>query len=213
MKIKNLISLGVSCGSLFFMNGLQLRTPGPVDNLGGDNLCSCIKLLNGSFYKSIIDNTYYFTNDNIHDVYEVCHFDGFYMIHNDFHLSKTKNELIKRYNNLLKYLEEAKTDKEMFFILSHISDDQFLSKDDMNYLINNIPLYIKNRLIIIGENWDECGINTNKYPLIDNYPLYSVDISILRNINTNILKNDFNNWWNINKHFYEERNKCNYDLL
>lgn len=206
------MSIGASCGSLFFMKGLGLRIPGPVDNLDAYDITQCIKLLNGDFYNSIINKTYHFADKNIdNEDYPYCFFDGFGMIHNDFRQEKTQKELLKRYNRFLQYLEEAKSDKEMFFVLSHNCQDINLNDNNISYMLNNIPQYIKDRLIIIGEIWLDCGVDPYKFPNIPNYPQYFVDISILRNYNTDLLKEDFKKWWIENKSFYEEKNNCTYE--
>lgn len=207
------MSIGVSCGALFFMKGLDLRIPGPVDNLDGGNLLSTVKLLNGEFYNSIINKTYTFDNEKPDwGEYPTCRFTGFNMFHNDFHLEKTQNELMKRYNNLLEYLEKAKEDKEMFFVLAHNCADVYLTNDDITNIFNSIPEYIQDRLIIVGEQWLESGVDPKNYPDIPTHPQYIVDISILRRFDiTSLLKEDFKKWWIKNKKFYEERNNCQYE--
>jgi len=211
MKIKNLMSIGACCTSLFFMKNLNLRIPGPVDNLRGDNLSSCIKLLNGDFYNSIINNTYYFLDEKWEDI-DICQFSGFQMIHNNFHLDKTKIEIIKRYNNLLKYLEEAKNNKEMFFVISYRDIDRdYLNNETISYILNNLPEYIKCRLIVILET-EIGGQYPEDFPDVGYYTKFYTTCDIMRG-DTVILKEQFNNWWKLNKINYEIQNKCKYDLL
>lgn len=205
------MSIGACCTSLFFMKNLNLRIPGPVDNLRGDDLSSCIKLLNGDFYNSIVNNTYLFLDEKWEGI-NICKFDGFDMIHNDFHLNKTKYELLKRYNNLLQYLEKSKTNKEMFFVLSYRDvDSEYLNKDTISNIENNLPEYIKNRLIVILETeiGGQCAEN---FPDIGYYTKFYTPYYIMRD-DKNTLKDQFNNWWKLNKINYEIRNKCKYDLL
>ena len=213
MKITNILSIGGCCDSLFLEKHLHLRYPGPVDNMGpiSDSFLDTYKLFNKDFYNSVINDNYKFKLENAYEDFPQCHFDGFFMMHNDYRLSKTKTELINRLNNFNEYLNKAKNDKSLFFMYSAIFNDGYLNEDDVNLTLNKIPEYVKNRLIFINCRKNKVK-NLDKFK-IKNYPIFYCDDSLFGNKPDNYIIKLFNKWWKNNKKFYEIINNEKYELI
>lgn len=213
MKISNILSIGGGCDSFFLSELLGLRFKGPVDNIGSlKGINGILDLFNNKLYNAVINNDYKESLPNIfgHEWPRFIFNDTHDMVHNDFRLEKTKNELLRRFDNFYNYIERAKNDKSLFFIYSTIYNDCINNKEHTNNVINNLPDHIKKRLIII---------NCYTFNFDINYPIYLSNHNVLHKIwKLNKCKHDntikqFNNWWKDNKYFYEELNNCKYDLI
>ena len=79
MKIEKIMCIGATCDGLFISRYLNLRERGPVDNLGTTSysMKGIDKLFNGDLYKSVINDNYYFS-ENQYDKYPLCNFDGYF---------------------------------------------------------------------------------------------------------------------------------------
>jgi len=207
-KIEKIISIGASCDSMFFCNQLNLRTKGPVDNMIG-YFKYVYKLFNDDFLKSIINNNYSFSNTNIWDDYELCQFDGYQMIHNDFKLKKTKIELLNRIQVFNEYCKEASKNNNYFFVYSTIHTDHYLIKSDIINTFIMLPDYVKKRLLFVNGRMTE----KNFSEIFNiNYPVFTYDTELLRKSeNKQIVITMFSEFWKENKHFYEELNSCKYE--
>ena len=214
MKIKSILSIGGNCAALYFTKLFNLRYQGPVDNLGG-NICITNKLFNGEFQKTIENNTYKIDDHNFSGKFPYSFYiSDWHMVHNDLKLQKVKNELLKRIDNFNKYIELAKTDKSLFFIYAtNWGKDCEYSKNEIDNAIQNLPKYIVNKLLIID------GCTFGKFEL-DTIPIYHINHELITKLyydnNENeiqLFKNEYNNWWQNNKKYYEDINQVTYDLL
>lgn len=207
-KIEKIISIGASCDSMFFCNQLNLRTKGPVDNMIG-HFKYVYKLFNNDFLKSIINNNYSFSNTNIYDDYKLCQFDGYQMVHNNFRLKKTKNELLNRIQVFNEYCKEASKNNNYFFVYSTIYNDRYLIKSDIINTFIMLPDYVKKRLLFVNGRMSEKNFNEI---FNINYPVFTYNTELLRNPeNKQIVITMFFEFWKENKHIYENLNNCKYD--
>ena len=208
MKINKIISIGSCCDSMFLCDYFGLREKGPVDNMLTVNgsILDIYKLFNNDFFNSVINDNYYFTNYNHWDIYPLCVFDGYSMIHNDYRLEKTKIELIKRINNFQYYCNLSKNNKNYFFIYSVGWEDNKVSSKEQQNIIDLLPLYVRKKLLVINGRLE-------KYKFL-NYPVFNYDTNKLKIIdNQNDIINKFNLFWEENKWFYENLNNCKYDNI
>ena len=208
-KIEKIISIGASCDGMYLCNWLILRTKGPVDNMNG-TLNNIYKLFNGDFLKLILDNNYNFFENIYEKKFDMCQFDGYQMIHNDFKLEKTKKELLNRILLFDEYFKKSKNNKNYFFIYSFAYEDTYFI-NDINIYINNLPDYIKKRLLILNGRLNDKDLN-----IIRNnnfiYPIFNYCTDYIRKPNNKeIVSNKFLQFWKENKHFYEELNNCKYE--
>ena len=208
MKINKIISIGSCCDSMFFCNQLCLREKGPVDNMliANGSILKIYKLFNNDFFNSVINDNYYFTNYNHWDIYPLCIFDGYSMIHNDYRLEKTKIELIKRINKFQDYCNLSKNNKNYFFVYSTWPEDNKVSSKEQQNIIDLLPLYVRKKLLIINGRLE-------KYKFL-NYPVFNYDTYEIRKLeNQQDIQNKFSLWWEENKWFYENLNNCKYDNI
>ena len=87
------------------------------------------------------------------------------------------------------------------------------SKNEIDNAIQNLPKYIVNKLLIID------GCTFGKFEL-DTIPIYHINHELITKLyydnNENeiqLFKNEYNNWWQNNKKYYEDINQVTYDLL
>lgn len=215
MTINKFLCIGSACEGLFMTKKLGLRYTGPVDNLGLRGFKYTYKLFNNEFYNQVISNEYTLDSNNVWDSnYPVTYFginknfktaDTYFMMHNDYRLQKTRNELIKRLKLLNKYIDNAKNDKSLFFIYSIIYEDEYISDKDIIETLNKLPEFVKNRLLVL-----DSGRFKNKCILENYFPIFKDSI---RNTDESYLKVKFNNWWLENKYFYESKNNQEYTQI
>lgn len=221
MKINKIMSIGSCCDSMFLCDHLGLREKGPVDNMGtcSNSITDVIKLFNGDFLKSIITNNFYYKNENpFAENIPMCFFDGYFMMHNDYRLKKTKITLLERLQKFYNYCKLAEHNKNYFFIYSIIWNDERISNIQHQKILNYLPKYVKNRLIIINGRLKRWNFETesfyNEYINISNYPIFYYDTDELKiKTNKEDIINKFNLFWKENKWFYENLNNCKYDNI
>ena len=207
-KLEKVISIGSCCDSLFLSKILNIRERGPVDNMGAHNFKDIFKLFNGEFLKSILQHTYCYSDYNPFGDAPMCHFDGFFMMHNDYRLKKTKVHLLERCHNFELYCNNAKQNKNLFFLYSIIWTDEKLSFKEQINTFNKLPNYVKNKMIIINGRYKD----TKKIFNFLNYPIFYYDTNKLKSNNFNDdVNKKFKIFWDANKTFYEKRNNCKYD--
>ena len=208
MKIEKLMCIGSCCDGMFLSKQLGIREKGPVDNmltLSG-SILSIYKLFNGDFITSVLKDNYWFSDCNHWDNMQLCGFDGYCMIHNDYKLEKTKIELLKRIEIFNKYCEISKTNNNYFFLLCAGWEDINVSTKDKQKTINLLPSYVKNKLIVMNGR-------IKHYSLLS-YPVFNYDTDEIRKPeNQQDVQNKFSLWWEENKWFYENLNNCKYDNI
>ena len=212
MKIKNILSIGSGCDSMFLLNILNLRYKGPVDNIGSLIGFPAIKeLFDKTFYNNVLNKNYIFNDyNNINQNPFGFKFGNWHCIHNDLHQQKYYDILVNRLNNFYEYLDEAKNNKQLFFMYCVFWNDVcYYDEKTYNECLNYLPKFVKDRLLILDAG------HLPEFKL-GNYPIYrgttNKELSDPYSDKIKII-NDFNNWWSKNKQFYEELNNCKYDLI
>ena len=207
MIIKHFMSLGICCDSLYFMKKLgdDIRIPGPVDNCAG-NPESINYLLNGKFLNDIINENVTYENDGITTLNE----SKFLITHNDFTSLKFKIGLRHRLLNLFQYIYNSQYDNSLWFVISITS---FINNENELYkFINELPLYIKQKLIIIQgreNNYSNIFDNIKEYPVFN---IYKDKIDLARITSDDFIKL-FNNFLQNNINFYNSLNNSNWSSL
>ena len=193
--------IGSLCEGLAFGDLFGIRILGPVDNVEGYNFKSTLDLFNGSLFKSILsDNILKKEKREGKDFYEDDEYSRFYCehdnhwnwctIHNNFETKERKNMFLTRISNFNNF--KRNLDKDSFYLYTISKYDNELSDNDFEYVINKLPKYVVDHLIIISGT--RCKIPNYFY---NNFRCFQFNYDL-----THQMPNMFEKWASITEHIW-----------
>lgn len=202
INISKLCCIGGLCESFIFADIFQKRYKSPTDTMTAKNFKSLLDLFNGNLFDAVLNDKIIETKFNqfrsgypsdeeflkTHDDFSIRSYcntnDGWswYSGHIDFTLENRKEEFKRRIDNFNNFTELVKEEGN-YYLYSISPFDYQLTKEDVEYTINNLPNYVVDNLIILG---------TNRYPMLGIFTQF-------KNISINLsLGSKSNKWLKIN---------------
>lgn len=199
-----MISIGGGCYSnilltrLDKLTGLNIRVPGPIDNLRSlHGIEGSLKLFDGSLQEQLLGENASFQiekkkagKQSFDEVDFNFVFEDFAIIHNDYRKEKYKANLKTRFENLKAFYQEAKTNPNYFFLYTLCQFDR-KSIGRLKIIKQKFQeLGIDNKIIFVGTSIapvkleNETKSNTENWPDF-NWPewteVFGKNYIILRN--------------------------------
>ena len=176
MKILN---IGCLCEGFVLSDMFGLRVPGPVDGLHGWDFKSTLDIFNGKLFDALLNDKIACKeiNQDAHvDLFDDDEYYRYYCpredikwnwrsVHTNFEAKDRKEGLQERINNFNSFNKNLGEDSYYFYTIS--DGDQYLTEDTFNYVINNLPEYVIDKLIIIsGTRFEIPELFYNKFRCI-----------------------------------------------
>lgn len=202
INISKLCCIGGLCESFIFADIFQKRYKSPTDTMTAKNFKSLLDLFNGNLFDAVLNDKIIETKFNqfrsgypndeeflkTHDDFSIrsyCNTNNgwsWYSGHINFTLENRKEEFKRRIDNFNNFTKLVKEDGN-YYLYSISPFDYQLTKEDVEYTINNLPNYVVDNLIILG---------TNRYPMLGIFTQF-------KNISINLsLGSKSNKWLKIN---------------
>lgn len=154
--------IGCVCEGFMFADIFGTRIQGPVDNMHGYDFTSVIDLFNGKLFAAILTNNIdkKEINKYYHDYIDDDKYFRYYCtkdnnkpwnwrtVHTNFELEKRKQSFIERINNFNNFYKELDDDSWYFYTVA--DGDNYLTENDINKILNELPQSVINKLIIIS---------------------------------------------------------------
>lgn len=157
--IKSLMSIGSCCDGAIFAKNLGIRVKGPVDNLYAGEIDTTLKLFDRTFEKAAKNRDLVDVGYTKYANFPAAGIGGFNMVHNDIRDLSIYTELVKRIDTFNKYLEEAKTNKDLYFIYTTGELDTKKTVVELSDIKRALPEQVQNRIIVLDTRAHNVNFN------------------------------------------------------
>lgn len=156
------MNIGCLCEGFVFSQIIGAHIPGPTDGLHGWDFKSTLDIFNGKLFDAMLNDKIDYKEVNElarTDLYDDDEYFRYYCskedgkwnwrsVHSNFEEQHRKDTLKERINNFNNFNKNLNEDSYYFYTIS--DGDQYLNEDTFNYVINNLPEYVIDKLVIIS---------------------------------------------------------------
>lgn len=156
-RIKKVMCIGANCIAADIMASLNLREPGPVDNISCFNIWKSHCLFDGELKKLLFKFPYEVRASTEQEkeqfFYEEKVFRfrrGFYIVHNDFESKKFRKSIRLRIKKFNEFYKKSLKDESLWYVYCLNLDDENLTDEYFQQLLPSLPEVCRSRLICLG---------------------------------------------------------------